>query len=155
MNRTLYAARFKSWTGGNGAAINITWRDITFMDVIFPIDVTQNYWDQGVGPRPNSSSLNETHIENFLFHNFTGVINDTPGYVEGSCVTDPCWYSVPGATGKEVVIFDLYPNTATNIVAKDLFATTLTGAPVAVMCNSSTVSSDVGFVCQDGPYIPT
>ncbi|KAG1737019.1 glycoside hydrolase family 28 protein [Suillus lakei] len=155
MNRTLYAARFKSWTGGNGAAINITWKDIAFIDVMFPIDVTQNYWDQGDGPRPNSSSVNETHIENFLFDGFVGVINDTPGYVEGSCITDPCWYYVSGATGKEVVIFDLYLGTATNIVAKSLVARTLTGAPVAVMCNSSTISSDVGFVCLDGPYIPT
>ncbi|KAG2140164.1 pectin lyase-like protein [Suillus clintonianus] len=155
MNRTLYAARFKSWTGGNGAAINITWKDITFIDVMFPIYVTQNYWDQSDGPPPSSTSVNETHIENFLFENFNGVINDTPGYVEGSCITDPCWYYVSGATGKEVVIFDLYPGTATNIVAKDLVAQTLTGAPVAVMCNSSTISSDVGFVCSDGPYLPT
>jgi hypothetical protein len=155
MNHTLYAARFKSWTGGNGAAINITWKDITFIDVMFPIDVTQNYWDQGDGPRPNSSSVNETHIENFLFDHFVGVINDTPGYVEGSCITDPCWYYVPGATGKEAVIFDLYPNTATNIVVKNLVARTLSGAPAAAMCNSSTISNDVGFVCWDGPYIPT
>ncbi|KAG1717205.1 glycoside hydrolase family 28 protein [Suillus lakei] len=165
MNRTLYAARFKSWTGGNGAAINITWKDIAFIDVMFPIDVTQNYWDQGDGPRPNSSSVNETHIENFYsmasFHPsfcylFTpNKLPSTPGYVEGSCITDPCWYYVSGATGKEVVIFDLYPGTATNIVAKSLVARTLTGAPVAVMCNSSTISSDVGFVCLDGPYIPT
>ncbi|KAG2116331.1 glycoside hydrolase family 28 protein [Suillus cothurnatus] len=154
-NHTLYAARFKSWTGGNGAAINITWKDITFIDVMFPIDVTQNYWDQGDGPRPNSSSVNETHIENFLFDHFVGVINDTPGYVEGSCITDPCWYYVPGATGKEAVIFDLYPDTATNIVVKNLVARTLSGAPAAAMCNSSTISNDVGFVCWDGPYIPT
>ncbi|KAH7911624.1 glycoside hydrolase family 28 protein [Hygrophoropsis aurantiaca] len=155
MNHTLYAARFKSWTGGNGAAINVTWRNIMFIDVVFPIYVTQNYWDQNVGPRPNSSSTNETHIENFLFENFVGVVNDTPGYVEGSCVSDPCWFYVPGATGKEVVIFDLYPATATNIVAKNIFARTETGAPVAAMCNTTTISSDVGFVCWDGPYIPT
>ncbi|KAF9225181.1 pectin lyase-like protein [Gyrodon lividus] len=166
MNRTLYAARFKSWTGGNGAATkrpsrpralwySATWRNITFIDVMFPIYVTQNYWDQGIGPRPNSSSVNETRIENFLFENFVGVVNDTPGYVEGSCVSDPCWYYVPDATGKEVVIFDLYPDTAANISTKNLFARTLTGAPVAAMCNSSTISSDVGFVCWDGPYIPT
>ncbi|KAG2032978.1 pectin lyase-like protein [Suillus americanus] len=155
MNRTLYAARFKSWTGGNGAAINITWKDITFIDVMFPIDVTQNYWDQEDGPPPTSSSVNETHIENFLFDNFVGVINDTPGYVEGSCVTDPCWYYVSGATGKEAVILDLFPDTATNIVVKSLVARTLSGAPVAAMCNSSTVSNDVGFVCWNGPYVPT
>lgn len=39
------------------------------------------------------------------------VIGYSEPFVEGSCVTDPCWYSVPGATGKEVIIFDLYPNT--------------------------------------------
>lgn len=69
-------------------------------------------------------------------------------------------YAVPGATGKEVIIFDLYPGTgekrsrnsseldvsdlenlqATNILAKDIFSTTETGARVAVMCNSTTVS---------------
>lgn len=32
-------------------------------------------------------------------------------FKEGSCITDPCWYAVPGATGKEVAILDLYPNT--------------------------------------------
>lgn len=155
MNRTLYAARFKSWTGGNGAAINITWKNITFIDVMLPIFVTQNYQDQSGGPYPSSSSVNETRIENFLFDNFVGVINDTPGYVEGSCITDPCWYHVSGATGKEGVIFDLYPKTATNIVVKNLVAHTLSGAPVAAMCNSSTISNDVGFVCSDGPYVPT
>jgi hypothetical protein len=82
------------------------------------------------------------------------------GRVEGSCVSDPCWYAVTNATGKEVVIFDLYPNsgvpslfartrppiwtdtcTATNILVKDLQAKTLSGAPVAAMCNPSTVLS--------------
>lgn len=60
-----------------------------------------------------------------------------------------------GATGKEGVIFDLYPDTATNIVVKNLVADTLSGAPVAAMCNSSTISSNVGFVCWNGPYVPT
>ncbi|KAF9473888.1 pectin lyase-like protein [Pholiota conissans] len=154
MNNTLYGARFKSWTGGNGIAKNITWKDITFHGVPFPIYITQNYWDQGIGPRPNATSTNNTHIQDFLFENFAGVIKDVP-YVEGSCVSDPCWYFVPGATGKEVAIFDLYPNTAVNVVAKDIFATTETHAPVAVMCNSTTISTDVGFKCWNGPFIRT
>jgi hypothetical protein len=62
-------------------------------------------------------------------------------YVEGSCVSDPCWYFVANATGREVAILDLYPGTASNVVAKDIFATTETGNPVAVMCNSTTVSN--------------
>ncbi|KAI0079551.1 pectin lyase-like protein [Panus rudis PR-1116 ss-1] len=152
---SLYAARFKSWTGGNGLASNITWKNINFINVPFPIYITQNYWDQGVGPKPNATSVNNTHIANFRFENFFGTINDKPGYVEGSCVTDPCWYFVPGATGKEVAIFDLYPDTASNIVAKDIFAVTETGSPVRVMCNSTTISTDVGFKCWNGPFIPT
>ncbi|KAI0095175.1 pectin lyase-like protein [Irpex rosettiformis] len=134
MKNSLYAARFKSWTGGNGFA--------------------RNYWDQEDGAPPNSTVTNNTHIEDFLFENFKGTIEDKP-FVEGSCVTDPCWYAVPGATGKEVIIFDLYQNTATNIVAKNISAETETGAQVTVMCNTTTVSSDVGFKCWNGPYVPT
>ena len=82
-------------------------------------------------------------------------------FVEGSCVSDPCWYAVPGATGKEVIIFDLYPGTgmsfqcqesdrhsipyaaATNILAKDIIGVTETLSPTRVMCNASTVSSEL------------
>ncbi|KAJ3849024.1 pectin lyase-like protein [Lentinula lateritia] len=157
----MYGARFKSWTGGNGVARNITWKNIAFYNVPFPIYVTQNYWDQEDGAKPNSTTLNNTHIEDFLFENFVGTVRDVP-FVEGSCVTDPCWYAVTNATGKEVIIF--YPNTtglttvtslASNILAKDIFAKTETGARVAAMCDPTTISNDVGFVCQDGPFIPT
>ncbi|KAI0640152.1 pectin lyase fold/virulence factor [Trametes polyzona] len=155
MKHALYAARFKSWTGGNGLARNVTWRNIKFENVMFPIYVTQNYWDQDLGARPNASSVNNTHIQDFLFENFEGTINDKPGFVEGSCVSDPCWYAVEGATGKEVAILDLYPNTATNIVVRHVHARTETGSPVRVMCNASTIATDVGFKCWDGLFIPT
>ncbi|KAJ7642073.1 pectin lyase-like protein [Roridomyces roridus] len=155
MNHSLYAARFKSWTGGNGAARNVTWKDITFNDVAFPIYVTQNYWDQEVGPQPNvTGTPNNTHIEDFLFQGFSGSIRDIP-FVEGSCVTDPCWYFVPNATGREVAILDLYPGTAMNVLAKDIEARTETGRPVDVMCNATAVSNDVGFQCVDGPFVRT
>ncbi|TCD67912.1 hypothetical protein EIP91_011846 [Steccherinum ochraceum] len=159
MKNTLYGARFKSWTGGNGLARNVTWKNIFFTNVPFPIYVTQNYWDQGIGPKPNTTSTNNTHIQDFLFQNFVGTIEDKP-YVEGSCVSDPCWYAVPGATGKEVAILDLYPGTgslfsANNVVAKGILGFTETGAQVRVMCSSTTVSNDVGFKCWDGPFIPT
>lgn len=62
-------------------------------------------------------------------------------FVEGSCISDPCWYAVPNATGKEVVIFDLFPDTATNVLAKDLLGVrTETGAPLRVLCDPSAVS---------------
>ncbi|ESK92387.1 glycoside hydrolase family 28 protein [Moniliophthora roreri MCA 2997] len=128
MVNSLYGARFKSWTGGNGLARNITWRNIAVRDVPFP-----------VGPRPNSTSLNNTHIQDFLFENFHGDVKDVP-YVEGSCVSDPCWYTVPGATGKEVVIYDLYPDTATNIRVKNINIRTQTGAKAMAMCDPNAVS---------------
>ncbi|KAF7307636.1 Glycoside hydrolase family 28 protein [Mycena indigotica] len=154
MKDSLYGARFKSWTGGNGLARNITWKNIAFDNVMFPIYVTQNYWDQGIGPKPNTTTTNNTHIQDFTFVNFAGTIRDT-GFVEGSCVSDPCWYAVPNATGREVVILDLYPGTASNILAKDIFAVTETGRPVAAMCNSTTVTNDVGFKCWNGAFIRT
>lgn len=68
-------------------------------------------------------------------------------------------YYVPGATGREVVIFDLHANTSTlpsivctedksvivvvtasNIVVKDISAVNEDSAPVAVMCDLTTVN---------------
>ncbi|KAF8586264.1 glycoside hydrolase family 28 protein [Ramaria rubella] len=155
MVNSLYGARFKSWLGGKGAAVNVTWRNIALKNVPFPIYVTQNYVDQETsGPMTPTANSSSTHIENFLFENFTGTLEDVP-FTEGSCISDPCWYAVPGATGKEVVIFDLFPGTATNIVAKNLAVVTETGAPLRVICNSTDVTGNVGFKCVDGLYRPT
>ncbi|CAE7198300.1 unnamed protein product [Rhizoctonia solani] len=154
MKNQLYGARFKSWTGGNGLAKNITWRNIVLENVPFPIYVTQNYWNQELDP-PTTGSSNNTHIEDMLFQNFSGTQLDTP-YVEGSCVTDPCWYAVANATGKEIVIFDLYPNTTSNVVAKNISGIKpVDHAEPAVMCDPTTISNDVGFACQNGPFVPT
>lgn len=155
MENSLYGARFKSWTGGNGIAKNITWKDITIKSVRFPIYVTQNYWDQNVGAKPNTSSVNNTLIDTFTFKNFQGTINDLTDYHEGSCVSDPCWYDVPGATGTEVAILDLYPGTAKNVLAKNINVVTLSGSHVTVMCDPTEVSNDVGFKCWDGVFQPT
>ncbi|KAJ2927039.1 hypothetical protein H1R20_g10059, partial [Candolleomyces eurysporus] len=73
---SLYGARFKSWTGGNGLARNITWKNIRFERVAFPIYVTQNYWDQNLGPKPDSPTQNNTHLEDIVFENFFGTIDE-------------------------------------------------------------------------------
>ncbi|CUA67839.1 hypothetical protein RSOLAG22IIIB_03269 [Rhizoctonia solani] len=154
MKNQLYAARFKSWRGGNGVARNVTWRNIVVENVPFPIYVTQNYWNQAL-PLPTTGGINNTHIENMLFQNFSGTQLDTP-YVEGSCITDPCWYAVANATGNEIVIFDLYPNTTSNIIVKDISGIKpVDNAEPAVMCDPTAISKDVGFVCHNGPYVPT
>ncbi|KAG8733934.1 hypothetical protein FRC11_014878 [Ceratobasidium sp. 423] len=155
MKNELYGARFKSWTGGNGIAKNITWRNIVLENVPFPIYVTQNYWDQNLGPKPTTDSTNNTRIEDMLFDNFSGTQLDIP-YVEGSCVSDPCWYSVTNATGTEIAILDLYHNTTSNVVAKRISGLrTINRAKPTVMCDPTAIDNDVGFVCQNGLYIPT
>jgi len=85
---------------------------------------------------------------------------------------------VPGATGKEVAIFDLYPNAgafssfcplhtlsllnyrgdsapAVNVVAKGIHATTESHSKVAVMCNSTAVSGlcEACAVCLIDPSL--
>ncbi|KAI3595771.1 glycoside hydrolase family 28 protein [Moniliophthora roreri] len=105
MVNSLYGARFKSWAGGKGLA--------------------RNYWDQEKGPKTNAPSGSHTMIQDFLFENFSGDLRDVP-YVEGSCISDPCWYNVSGATGKEVAIFDLYRGSAKNIRLEDIKVVTQT-----------------------------
>ncbi|KAG5638506.1 hypothetical protein H0H81_012311 [Sphagnurus paluster] len=155
MKNSLYGARFKSWTGGAGLARNITWKNIAFTNVPFPIYITQNYWDQNLGPRPNSTSGTNTRVEDFRFESFAGIIDDRPDYFEGTCISDPCWYYVPGANGHEVAIFDLYPDTAKNIVTKHLLPITRSLKPATVMCDPKIISTDVGFKCWNGQFIPT
>lgn len=90
----VYAARFKSWIGGQGLARNLTWKNIRCFNVSFPMFVTQSYFNQGSAQtqiesgsttvRPNNASV---VMENFNWVNFTGTINSyMPG--DGSCVTD-------------------------------------------------------------------
>lgn len=55
---------------------SITWRNIVVKNVPFPIYVTQNYWDQGVGPKPNSTSTSNTLVADFTFENFSGTLRE-------------------------------------------------------------------------------
>ena len=90
----VYAARFKSWVGGQGLAQGITWSNMQVYNVSFPIFVTQTYINQGGNQtqiengtttgRPNNSTVN---MQDFVWANFTGTINTfQPG--DRSCVTD-------------------------------------------------------------------
>lgn len=90
----VYAARFKSWIGGQGLAKNVTWSNIRAFNVSFPIFVTQSYFNQGSAQtqiesgsttvRPNNSSV---IMENFSWVNFTGQVNSY-AHGDGSCVTN-------------------------------------------------------------------
>lgn len=107
----VYAARFKSWIGGQGLAKNVTWKNIRTFNVTFPIFITQSYFNQGSAQtqietgsttvRPNNASV---VMQDFSWINFTGTVNSyRPG--DGSCVTDVSWkIVVPGLTDEDSLV---------------------------------------------------
>jgi hypothetical protein len=162
----LYAARFKSWIGGQGLARNITWSNIRLYNVTFPIQVTQRYFNQGSAQtqltsgsttgRPNNSSV---ILEDFTFANFTGNINSYhPG--DGSCVTDPCWYNVgyPDLTQSESIIIECNEmDSCSNISFQNIEVRPQNSLPPTKICVSvdAELNPELGFECSNGSYVPT
>ncbi|KAK7044916.1 glycoside hydrolase family 28 protein [Favolaschia claudopus] len=150
---SLYGARYKSTGGNTGLARNIVYKNILVKNVTFPIYVTQNYYDQSQSPPPPSNF--SVKIEGMSFTNFAGTINSLRPD-DGSCISDPCWYHVPGADGTQSIIFeDFYADTVQDIHAANILVVPdpLLALP-KVICNASVTPADVGFKCWDGLYLP-
>ena len=163
---SVYAARFKSWVGGQGLAKNITWSNIRTYNVTFPIFVTQTYINQGsnqtqlengsVTGRPNNSTV---VMQDFTWANFTGTINTfNPG--DGSCASDPCWYNVglPDLKHTEAVIIECNTNSSCqNFSLKDIqvFPQSLESSTVICINATSTLNPHLGFHCGNGTFVPT
>ncbi len=161
----VYAARFKSWIGGQGLAKNITWSNIRTYNVTFPIFVTQTYFNQGssqtqlengaVEGRPNNATV---VMEDFTWANFTGTINTfSPG--DRSCVTDPCWYNVglPDLQHTEAIIVECNTNSScSNFVTEnvEVFPQDMR-APTTVCFNATAaLNPKLGFDCVNGTFVP-
>uniref|UniRef100_A0A0W0G391 galacturonan 1,4-alpha-galacturonidase n=1 Tax=Moniliophthora roreri TaxID=221103 RepID=A0A0W0G391_MONRR len=159
MEGAVYGARFKSWTGGRGWADNITWEDITLIDVSTGIFVTQNYYDQDKGPRPDNTNQTSTRITNFTFKNFTGGL--AANWTDGTCISNPCWNYVEGIDNTKAIILDLYPGTAFNLTFQDINITPMnkTANDTTVLCDPSTLAEGeqdiLGFQCQNGKFAAT
>lgn len=159
MDGAVYGARFKSWAGGNGVAANITWRNIVLKNVSTPIFITQNYYDQSKGPKPNNTAPTSTHVQNFRFENFSGYMN--PNWTDGTCISDPCWNYVEGINGTQGIIFDLYNGTATGLQVKNFHVRPYKGTEkdTTVICDPATLApgaqDSLGFKCWDGQFVAT
>jgi hypothetical protein len=161
----VYAARFKSWIGGQGLARNISWTNIRVYNVTFPIFVTQTYTNQGsaqtqlengaTGGRPNNATV---VMQDFTWTNFTGTINTfRPG--DGSCVTDPCWYNagLPDLKHTEAVIIECNTNSSCmNFALSGIEVFPQNMATPSVVCMNATASLNphLGFNCANGTFVP-
>ncbi|KAJ3523956.1 hypothetical protein NMY22_g11209 [Coprinellus aureogranulatus] len=159
MDGAVYGARFKSWTGGRGKAENVTWEDITLVNVSTGIFITQNYYDQDKGPRPENTNKSSTEIKTMTFRNFRGSLGTN--WTDGSCITQPCWNYVDGLDEPKAVILDLYPGTAKDISFQgiDIYPANDSSAIANVLCEPSALEDGadrvLGFKCQDGQFEET
>ncbi|CED84109.1 Pectin lyase fold/virulence factor [Phaffia rhodozyma] len=161
IEKSTYAARFKSWVGGGGHASNISWVNIEARQVIQPIFVTTSYYDQQFG-KPKDALNQTTKIIDFTFKNFWGDIDsNAPKLSDATCVTDPCWNYVEGADGSQVIILQLdrfLPIDGIKFENVHNFVTSnrKTGS---VLCNPDYLKpADVdtlGFQCLNGPLVST
>ncbi|KAL5365719.1 putative exopolygalacturonase C [Aspergillus floccosus] len=151
----LYAARFKSWTGGQGLVKNVTWKNIRVFNVTFPIFVTQSYWDQGAN-RGDVDESSSVMMEDFTWSDFTGSINTyQPG--DGSCASDPCWYNagLPNLQHTEAIILEC--NTAAsckNFVTENiqLYPQSMDAPRLICMNATAELNLRLGFDCRNGTY---
>ncbi|KAK6206682.1 glycosyl hydrolase family 28 [Colletotrichum tabaci] len=152
----LYAARFKSWIGGQGLAKNITWSNIRVDNVTFPIFVTQTYYNQASvsGERPNNSSV---MMEDFTWENFSGNINTyNPG--DGSCTTNPCWYNagLGNLTHSEAIIIECNTEkSCKNFRTKDIKVEPQSKTVPKVICMNAMpdLNPKLGFECANGTFV--
>ncbi|KAG6805545.1 hypothetical protein H0H92_014987, partial [Tricholoma furcatifolium] len=137
MDGAVYGSRFKSWTGGNGFADNVTWEDITLVNVSMGIFITQNYYNQEE-PRPSNPDNSTTRVSNFHYKNFKGTLGTN--WTDGSCITDPCWNYVTGLDEPMAIVFDLYPDTAINVTVSGIDIVTHNGTNPDVLCDPTTLA---------------
>ncbi|KAE8382845.1 putative exopolygalacturonase C [Aspergillus bertholletiae] len=151
----LYAARFKSWTGGQGLVKNVTWKNIRVYNVTFPIFVTQSYYDQSVS-RDGASAESSVMMEDFTWEDFSGSINSyQPG--DGSCATDPCWYNagLPNLKHTEAVIIECNTDkSCKNFATKNIQLYPQALEPASVICMKATaeLNPNLGFSCGNGTF---
>jgi polygalacturonase len=155
----LYAARFKSWKGGQGLVKNVTWSDIRVQNVTFPIFVTQTYTNQALGrSQPSRPSGQAVQMQDFTWEKFEGTINSqNPG--DGSCVK-PCWYNdgLKGLRHTEALVIGCdNGSSCRNFVFKGINLKPTGGGAATQMCvNLNSNSSPLlGIQCHNDVFAMT
>ncbi|BEI88598.1 uncharacterized protein CcaverHIS019_0113160 [Cutaneotrichosporon cavernicola] len=158
----VYAARFKSYEGGQGLVENITWENFKIENVTIPIYVTQTYHNQGSLQTQNGQEVKTNvtgqavQMQNFTWKNWRGSINTFhPG--DASCASTPCWYDVPGATGSEAVIMTCAnADSCRGFNVENVQVIPQDYSDPSIMCtNVGTASNpEFGIDCVNGTFVP-
>ncbi|KAH1488511.1 hypothetical protein LV164_002773 [Aspergillus fumigatus] len=154
----LYAARFKSWSGGKGLVKNVVWKNIRTFNVTFPIFVTQSYSDQSASRSGTIDPSSSVMMEDFTWSDFSGTINTYhPG--DGSCVTDPCWYNVglPNLKHTEAIVLECNTESSCkNFRTEGIRLHPQSKDSPSVICMKATaeLNPKLGFECKNGTFVP-
>jgi hypothetical protein len=161
----LYAARFKSWSGGQGLAQNITWSNIRAFNVSYPIFVTQVYYNQADGGTGTGQSnvTQAVNMNEFTWTNFTGTINSYQSG-DGSCVSDPCWYDIGLPSNlnhtEAIIILCATKSSCQNFELNNIQLFPQSATPPTQICLGvgGQTNPDLGMECTDKmwavPYMP-
>nr|XP_019000834.1 uncharacterized protein I203_06476 [Kwoniella mangroviensis CBS 8507]OCF64295.1 hypothetical protein I203_06476 [Kwoniella mangroviensis CBS 8507] len=160
----VYGSRIKTYLGGQGIVQNVTFANYDVSNTTFPIYLTQNYFNSqtqngaGVqeggnfGGREDNSSV---IIEGVTYKNWKGDINTyQPG--DGSCVTDPCWYDVPGSDGTQAIVIGCSNSTAcSDFKFQNIQVTPQSYAETKINCTNLEPASNpnLGIVCTNGTLV--
>ena len=113
---------------------------------------------QNGGNTTQGGNNNSTVVMNgFTYRNWKGTINTyQPG--DGSCVTNPCWYGVPGADGTQAVVVGCTNSTSCqNYQFEQIEIVPQSDAVPKINCTNlgSALNPNLGLICQNGTFIAT
>ncbi|KAF5343966.1 hypothetical protein D9756_011438 [Leucocoprinus leucothites] len=140
---------FKSWTGGQGFADNVTWRYHTRWRFDWHIR-----YPKDKGARPQNTNHTSTKVSNFLFKNFTGSL--AANWTDGTCISNPCWNFVEAST---ILKHHLRPLPWDSVEDINIHPMNKSSNATTVICDPNALASGeqdtLGFQCNTGPFAVT
>lgn len=91
---SLFGARFKGVLGTTCNLSNVTWRNFTIVNTSYPVHFIENYVDQETGIPADANTSLAAYAANFSWENI--VARTSEELIDGSCITDPCWFYTTG-----------------------------------------------------------
>ncbi|WVQ96799.1 hypothetical protein IAU59_003906 [Kwoniella sp. CBS 9459] len=165
----VYGSRIKTYLGGQGLVQNVTFANYDVVNTTFPIYLTQNYFNQGSTQTQNGAGVQDggnyggrvdnssVLIDGVTYKDWKGTINTyQPG--DGSCVTDPCWYNVPGSDGTQSIVIGCSNSTAcSNFQFENIQVIPESYAAPKINCTYLETANNpkLGLVCTNGTLVET